>query len=128
VFIIGSLGNGNSAKVLFESEGVCWNTPTRGEKGQEIAGTLDAKSCASNRGSQANETEFITPAIVSNGDAHSGFGVRRLTPIECERLQGFPDGYTFGQSDSIRYKQLGNAVCVTVAEWIGKRIMEAVND
>lgn len=49
-------------------------------------------------------------------------GVRRLTPTECERLQGFPDGWTSGQSDSTRYKQLGNAVTVNVAEWIGKRI------
>lgn len=50
-------------------------------------------------------------------------GVRRLMPIECERLQGFPDGWTDGQSDSTRYKQLGNAVAVPVIEWIGKRIV-----
>jgi site-specific DNA-cytosine methylase len=54
-------------------------------------------------------------------------GVRRLTPTECERLQGFPDNWTAGQSDSTRYKQLGNAVCVPVAEWIGKRILEISN-
>jgi site-specific DNA-cytosine methylase len=40
--------------------------------------------------------------------------VRRLTPIECERLQGFPDGYTEGVSDTQRYKTLGNAVTVNV--------------
>ncbi|MDK1117629.1 MAG: DNA cytosine methyltransferase, partial [Anaerolineae bacterium] len=51
-------------------------------------------------------------------------GVRRLTPVECERLQGFPDGWTDGQSDTQRYKQLGNAVAVPCAEWIGKKIME----
>lgn len=49
-------------------------------------------------------------------------GVRRLTPTECERLQGFPDGHTANQSDSARYRQLGNAVAVPVAEWIGRRI------
>lgn len=54
--------------------------------------------------------------------------VRRLTPIECERLQGFPDGWTEGQSDSQRYKQMGNAVTVNVIEWIGKQIMEAGKD
>jgi DNA (cytosine-5)-methyltransferase 1 len=48
--------------------------------------------------------------------------VRRLTPIECERLQGFPDNWTSDQSDSQRYKQLGNAVTVNVIEWIGKRL------
>ena len=52
-------------------------------------------------------------------------GVRRLTPTECERLQGFPDGWTDGQSDSARYRQLGNAVAVPVVEWIAKRIVKA---
>lgn len=50
-------------------------------------------------------------------------GVRRLTPTECERLQGFPDGWTDGQADAPRYRQLGNAVCVPVAEWLGRRLM-----
>lgn len=54
-----------------------------------------------------------------------GMAVRRLTPTECERLQGFPDGWTDGQTDSARYRQLGNAVCVPVAEWIGRRIVQA---
>ena len=48
--------------------------------------------------------------------------VRRLTPVECERLQGFPDGWTDGQADTHRYKQMGNAVTVNVVEWIGKRL------
>ena len=48
--------------------------------------------------------------------------VRRLIPTECERLQGFPDGWTDGQSDSHRYRQLGNAVAVPVVEWIARRI------
>lgn len=52
-------------------------------------------------------------------------GVRRLTPTECERLQGFPDGWTGGQPDSTRYRQLGNAVTVNVAQWIGERIAKA---
>jgi DNA (cytosine-5)-methyltransferase 1 len=50
-------------------------------------------------------------------------GVRRLTPTECERLQGFPDGWTDGQADSTRYRQLGNAVAVPCIEWLGGRIM-----
>jgi DNA (cytosine-5)-methyltransferase 1 len=48
--------------------------------------------------------------------------VRRLTPTECERLQGFPDGWTDGQADSHRYKQMGNAVAVPVIEWIINRM------
>lgn len=58
-------------------------------------------------------------------------GVRRLTPLEAERLQGFPDGWTVPNSltpkevavlDSARYAALGNAVTVPVAEWIGRRL------
>lgn len=45
--------------------------------------------------------------------------VRRLTPVECERLQGFPDGWTEGVADSHRYRQMGNAVTVNVANYIG---------
>jgi DNA (cytosine-5)-methyltransferase 1 len=52
-----------------------------------------------------------------------GMAVRRLTPTECERLQGFPDGWTEGFPDSVRYRMLGNAVVVPVAEWIGRRIV-----
>jgi DNA (cytosine-5)-methyltransferase 1 len=51
--------------------------------------------------------------------------VRRLTPVECERLQGFPDQWTEGQADSHRYKQLGNAVAVPVVEWIIRRFITA---
>ena len=58
--------------------------------------------------------------------------VRRLTPVECERLQGFPDGWTdIGTlakptADSHRYKQLGNAVTVNVAQWIAQKIEETL--
>ena len=49
--------------------------------------------------------------------------VRRLTPMECERLQGFPDNWTDGQTDGHRYKQMGNAVAVPVVSWIVNRLM-----
>jgi site-specific DNA-cytosine methylase len=54
--------------------------------------------------------------------------VRRLTPVECERLQGFPDGWTDikpggkDTPDSPRYKALGNSMAVPVMAWIGRRI------
>jgi DNA (cytosine-5)-methyltransferase 1 len=56
--------------------------------------------------------------------------VRRLTPRECERLQGFPDDHTLipwrGKTapDGPRYKALGNSMAVNVMEWIGERIAE----
>lgn len=55
-------------------------------------------------------------------------GVRRLTPTECERLQGFPDGWTAKQSDTQRYKQMGNAVTVNTVNWIAKRIFNQSNN
>ena len=57
----------------------------------------------------------------------SGMSVRRLTPRECERLQGFPDDWTLLDEktpDSPRYRGCGNAVCRNVAEWLGTRISE----
>jgi DNA (cytosine-5)-methyltransferase 1 len=51
------------------------------------------------------------------------YGVRRLTPVECERLQSFPDGWTEpAGSDSARYKAMGNAVTVNVVRWILSRL------
>jgi len=54
--------------------------------------------------------------------------VRRLTPVECERLQGFPDDWTSGQADQHRYKQMGNAVAVPVVEFIVKRLVGEINE
>ena len=65
------------------------------------------------------------------GAIRNGMQVRRLTPVECERLQGFPDGYTAipyrnkaedSCPDGPRYKALGNSMAVPVMRWIGERI------
>jgi DNA (cytosine-5)-methyltransferase 1 len=53
-------------------------------------------------------------------------GVRRLTPTECERLMGFPDGYTGILADSNRYKVLGNSIVTNCLLWIGKRLQDRV--
>jgi DNA (cytosine-5)-methyltransferase 1 len=56
--------------------------------------------------------------------------VRRLTPVECERLQGFPDNYTNIKTncpDGPRYKALGNSMAVPVMKWIGERIQMVEN-
>lgn len=67
--------------------------------------------------------------------AHVGASVRRLTPVECERLQGFPDGYTLipwrGKRatdcpDGPRYKAIGNSKAVPVVRWIGLRLLEQI--
>lgn len=68
-----------------------------------------------------------------------GYVVRRLTPVECERLQGFPDGWTdIGEwvdskgktrstTDGARYKALGNSFAVPVVRWIGERIQRLLD-
>lgn len=65
-----------------------------------------------------------TVDTMNSGGIMQDFIVRKLTPVECERLQGFPDNWTAGLSDSIRYKQLGNAVTVNVIYEIVKRIAD----
>jgi DNA (cytosine-5)-methyltransferase 1 len=67
----------------------------------------------------ANQTTgFSTEVVATN------WAVRRLTPTECERLQGFPDGYTAipKMADGPRYKALGNSMAVNVMRWLGERI------
>jgi len=174
VFVVASLGDGCSAEVLYEREGLRWDPPARRKAGQEVAHALTASPSISGRQDPSGE-DYIVGALNSgkhpggfNGqDAYSNnhlqisykirggksgggkgylgseeiaftlhgvedqrIGIRRLTPTECSRLQGFPDNWNAWLSDSARYKQFGNAVCVPVAEWIGKRIvgLEAEND
>jgi DNA (cytosine-5)-methyltransferase 1 len=82
---------------------------------EEQSPTLDTK---------ADSNAVLTPAMA----------VRRLTPVECERLQGFPDNYTNipwrkkdESPDGPRYKALGNSWAVPNVRWIGKRIQEQIN-
>ena len=76
-------------------------------------------------------TKWNGNASADNGSlyAKSGMQVRRLTPVECERLQGFPDGYTDipwrgkpNSPDGPRYKALGNSWAVPVVRYIGEQI------
>ncbi len=205
VFIVGSLGDGRSAEILFERDNMCGH-PEAIRKARQVAPTLFASSAGTDRvASAGSEADFCivagclgteTPGtrqrcdasdnqviagtlpaeygkqggncmengmiaaprvarqgkgpftdpmndnIVawnwqSGGDIRHGFGlpnlqasqipavgVRRLMHIECERLLGFPDGCTDRQAESVTYRPLGNAVCVNVAEWIGRQIMQ----
>jgi len=79
-------------------------------------------------GSNATTFEDMSPTLKASQQPPSVTGtlVRRLTPVECERLQGFPDGWTEGQSDTQRYKQMGNAVAVPVVEWLIGNICDTV--
>lgn len=117
------------------------------------------------QGLDAQPSEEVTPTLQMNGSGHAAAYdeynnsiadthhtlragtkqstgvvttvVRRLTPTECERLQGFPDGWTaqrldhktgqlVEQKDSARYKQMGNAVAVPCVQWLMGRIVTAL--
>jgi DNA (cytosine-5)-methyltransferase 1 len=83
------------------------------------------------------ESETLLPISIQDVTYMTGvqqqMAVRRLTPVECERLQGFPDGHTNipwrnkpESPDGPRYKALGNSWAVPVVRWIGERIHRAI--
>jgi len=84
--------------------------------------------------SGGGQPENPTAQTLRSGAEHNyqfarvGMAVRRLTPVECERLQGFPDDGTAGFADSTRYRMMGNAVAVVVARWIGRRIVRVMGN
>ena len=78
------------------------------------------------KGPLISEDKSLTIATANDQTLLHQQQVRRLTPLECERLQGFPDNWTEGQSDTNRYKQMGNAVAVPVVEWIIQNICDIV--
>lgn len=85
----------------------------------------------------ASESGDLAVTLTASGNSSTNSGpkvmqdmaVRRLTPVECERLQGFPDEYTNipKAADGPRYKALGNSMAVPVMKWIGKRIQQVQN-
>jgi DNA (cytosine-5)-methyltransferase 1 len=88
----------------------------------EIHGDLAYALTAPNGGGRAQERNVLTPNMA----------VRRLMPVEAERLQGFPDGWSdvpIGSkraADGPRYKQLGNSWAINPVRWIGSRIQQHV--
>jgi DNA (cytosine-5)-methyltransferase 1 len=97
----------------------------------EVADTLSVASCEVSSSLRANPgSGWRSNGTPVEGVAIQGMAVRRLTPRECERLQGFPDDYTAityrkkPAADGPRYKALGNSMAVPVMAWIGKRIAE----
>lgn len=155
IFLVGHSGDWRApAQVLFERESLLGNIKEGGKKGKEVAKCLTTG--IGRRYDYETETFVIAantmrenPKSGGNGKGYSNAGVmytittndvhavsssiaRRITPLEAERLQGFPDNYTKipyrGKDaskcpDSHRYKAVGNSMAVPVMRWIGKRIM-----
>lgn len=91
---------------------------------------FDASEDGTGRGDELKGDDLST--LTCSQAAAIGMQVRRLTPMECERLQGFPDDYTLipyrgkPAADGPRYKALGNSMAVPVVRWIGERIQMVV--
>lgn len=119
VYVVGHLGDWRpTAKVLFEPESLHRDS-------QEIRRGLlrgrnkSTSGCLTTRQKQFSRKELET--LIFDYEKQT---VRVLTPVEMERLQGFPDNYTLipGSSDTARYKAMGNSMAVPVMRWLGDRI------
>jgi DNA (cytosine-5)-methyltransferase 1 len=83
------------------------------------------------KGYLGQDEAAFTISTTQDQQLFHNMAVRRLTPTECERLQGFPDDYTNIKEncpDSPRYKALGNSMAVPVMKWIGQRIQKVENE
>lgn len=148
-----SMGHANSHQnaggqlaIAIQERAVCEN-PDAGPDGAGVrddgaAYTLEARSVSravafdlnqvtskTNRSQPDPAVHHTLPATTTPPHLATAWAVRRLTPRECERLQGFPDDYTLldgaakPQADGPRYKQLGNSMAVNVMRWIGTRMV-----
>lgn len=120
VFIVGHLGGDGRRQVFPISRGGGEANSKRTEKPQIYLG--QAQRVRSTNGLSQTLAGLGGGQGAKTGLYAFGTRIRRLTPVECERLQGFPDGWTEGVSDTQRYKQMGNAVTVNVIEAIIERI------
>jgi len=137
LYQLGTIGKGGQANRVYSSDGI--STTLAGEAGGRGAKT--GLYCVAQRGRESGQeleprkdncTNSLTSVQKDNYIA-SQSRIRRLTPTECERLQGFPNGWTAkgingtGQeieiSDTQRYKMCGNAITTEVVELIGRKLL-----
>ena len=123
---------------------VAFSSKDNGADASDVAPTLRGMGHDASHANGGGQIAIAAPLTASYGKQvdssdtnsgppnilHSGMAVRRLTPRECERLQGFPDDYTLVEyrgsprrpADGPRYRVLGNSMAVPVMRWIGVRI------
>ena len=148
VYILARRARGRRAcQVLLEPESGGGHPQANNGPREDVAHTLTPRT--GSRHSHEDVLDYVVTAFDSTGGGSKGLSlsddfapgtgtgrpaalavsiretqtVRRLTPTECERLQGFPDGWTAHGSDSRRYAALSDAVTVPVAQWIGQRLL-----
>lgn len=146
VFVVGHLGSWQrAAAVLLERSCLSGHPAPSREKGQRLAANAEASVESSSavlmrqregkdgggKGPLISEEKSLTLATSNDQVLSTAMQVRRLTPVECERLQGFPDNFTRIPwkrkpaeecPDGPRYKALGNSMAVPCMRWIGERI------
>jgi len=129
VFIVGHL-RGTSRPEVFPIRESKEISPRKNAQGNDIAHTIT--NTDKYRGSYIRTNQSSTQPKGDKSDSSNSIRrttysddmrIRRLTPTECERLQGFPDGWTEGVSDTQRYKCLGNAVTVNVIKAIMSKLI-----
>jgi len=118
-------GTGRGTPIVFDPSG---GTTARCNPRSDYSDALDASGPPAvwheNKSGNLAEADMARSLRANASHSYQRVGVRRLTPVEFARLQGFPDDWNSFLADSARYRQFGNAVSVPVAEWIGRRIME----
>lgn len=134
VFIVGCLGDWRSPfQVLFEPKLEAKNAGQSGKVRADINNKIGDRPIAvetqflSTKNRKLNYQEVVGTLCASEkGYAvlQQGSNLRYTTPLECERLMGFPDRWTGEFSDTQRYKMIGNAVAVPVAKFLGERIVQ----
>ncbi len=135
-------GTGGGNLPLVQNVAFGWqNSASQGMSVDTITPTLDKSKTPAvavdvyNQSINGDVTATLTAACggsnTSGSKVMQSMAVRRLTPVECERLQGFPDNYTNIKDkcpDGPRYKAMGNSMAVPVMRWIGERIQMVEND
>lgn len=138
VYTLAIRGRGDSHELEYRTDGTANAilTPNGGRGGigvgaiaiQERALCENPNAGPDGAGFRSDDTAYTLEARTVPQAACARMAVRRLTPRECERLQGFPDDYTLipfrgkPAADGPRYKALGNSMAVPVMRWIGERI------
>jgi DNA (cytosine-5)-methyltransferase 1 len=138
IYLVGYLGGRSGQQVFPISEGNSKTNHIREELGYQMTNFAPREYYWRDHSPCLNARDYKDPKLVkiktnnSKGVEKDNYvvsnSIRRLTPIECERLQGFPDHWTLanGISDTQRYKMCGNAVTVDVVEAVGKSLLNTL--